>query len=207
MDAAFDVNKFKVCVWGPTLGGRVFPCSPGVRTQQEAELEALVREVRLCIRVGWPVWRMIRDNSYALEQVASLRASAGLRRQNRQLRTLFYLMQRLEGSVYLEFVLGDLNPADSPCRIDSECKGRMQDVCAGAADRHMALQSFPGVPSPVWVLGFPKVLRGAGCNLDAVALVLADPLSGFFLGTGPFEVLRLSLCGSEQISSEEPQYA
>ena len=52
VDATFDVDKFKVGVWGPTLGGRVFPCSPGVRTQQEAELEALVCGVRLCIRVG-----------------------------------------------------------------------------------------------------------------------------------------------------------
>ena len=93
VDAAFDVDKFKVGVWGPTLGGRVFPCSPRVRTQQEAELEALVRGVRLCIRVGWPVWRLIGDNSSALEQVASLRASAGLRRQNRHLRRLFYLIQ------------------------------------------------------------------------------------------------------------------
>ena len=107
MEAAFDVNKFKVGVWGLALGGRVFPCPPGVRTQQEAELKALVRGVRLCIRVGWSVWRLIRDNSSALEQVASLRASAGLRRQNRHLRKLFYLLQRLEGLVYLEFVPGD----------------------------------------------------------------------------------------------------
>ena len=63
VDAAVDVDRFKVGVWGPTLGGRVFPCSPGVRTQQEAEPEALVRGVRLCIRVGLPVWRLIGDNS------------------------------------------------------------------------------------------------------------------------------------------------
>ena len=55
VDVAFDVNKFKVVVWGPTLGSRVFPCSFGVWTQQDAELEALVRGVWLCIRVGWPV--------------------------------------------------------------------------------------------------------------------------------------------------------
>ena len=53
----------------------------------------------------------------------------------------------------------------------------MHDACAGAADRHVALQSFPGVPSPVWVLGFPKGRRGAAGNLDAVALGSADPLS------------------------------
>ena len=79
--------------------------------------------------------------------------------------------------MYLEFVPGDMNPADSLSRLDSECKGRMQDACARAADRHMALRSFPGVPSPAWVLGFPKGRRGAACNLDAVALGSADPLS------------------------------
>ena len=101
----------------------MFPCSPGVRTQQEAELEALILGVRLCIRVGCTVWRVIGHNSSALEQLASLRASAGLRRQNRHLQRFFYLLQRLEGSVYLEFVPGDVNPADSLSRVDSEWKG------------------------------------------------------------------------------------
>ena len=87
------------------------------------------------------------------------------------------MLQRLEGSVYLVFVPGDLNPADSLSRVDSDSKGQVHDACAGAADRHMALQSFPGVPSPVWVLGFPKGRRGAACNLDAVALGSAEPLS------------------------------
>ena len=126
---------------------------------------------------GWAGLCLIGDNSLALEQPASLRASAGLRRQNRHLRRLFYLLQRLEGSVYLEFVPGDLNPADSLSRIDAEWKGRMQHACAGAADRHVALQSFHGMPSPVWVLGFPKGCRGAACNLDAVAIGSAEPLS------------------------------
>ena len=123
VDAAFDVDRFKIGVRGPVVGGRVFPCSPGVCTQQEAELEALIRWVRLCIRVGWPVWRLIGDNSSALEQVASLRASAGLRRQNRHFRRLFFLLHRLEGSVYVEFVPRDLNPADSLSKVDSEWKG------------------------------------------------------------------------------------
>ena len=79
--------------------------------------------------------------------------------------------------MYLECVPGDLNPADSLSRIDSEWKGRMQDASAGAADRHVALQSFPGVPSPVWVLGFLEGRRGAACNLDAVALGSTEPLS------------------------------
>ena len=126
---------------------------------------------------GWAgLFGLIGDNSSALEQVASLRASAGQRRQNMHLRRLFYLLQRLEGSVYLEFVPGDLNPADSLSRVDSEWRGRVQDACTGAAERHVVLQSFPGVPSPVWLLGFPKGRRGAACNLDAVALGSAEPL-------------------------------
>ena len=90
MDAAYNVDHFKVGVWGPVLGGRGFPCSPGVCTQQEAELDALIRGVRLSINVGWPVWRLVGDNSSALEQVASLRVGAGVKRQNRHLRRLFY---------------------------------------------------------------------------------------------------------------------
>ena len=109
VDAAYDVDHFKVGVWGPVLGGRVFPCSPRVCTQQEEELEALIRGVRLCINVGWSVWRLVGDYSSALEQVASLRAGAGLKRQNRHLRRLFYLLQRLVSTVYLEFAPGDLN--------------------------------------------------------------------------------------------------
>ena len=49
------VDKFKVGMWGSSLGGRVFHCSPVVKTHQKAELEALVRGVHLCINVGWPV--------------------------------------------------------------------------------------------------------------------------------------------------------
>ena len=37
VDAAFDVDKFKVGIWGPVMGGKVFHCSPFVRTQEEAE--------------------------------------------------------------------------------------------------------------------------------------------------------------------------
>ena len=47
VDAAFDVDQFKIGVWGPALGGSVFKCSSFVATQQEAELEAGVRGVCL----------------------------------------------------------------------------------------------------------------------------------------------------------------
>ena len=85
MDAASDINLFKVGIWSPALGGRVFACSPFVARQQEAELAALARGVRLCFYVGWPVWRLIGDHESALAQVASLHARAVLSRQNRHL--------------------------------------------------------------------------------------------------------------------------
>ena len=37
----------------------VFKCSPWVETQQEAQLEALIRGVRLCERVGWSVFHVM----------------------------------------------------------------------------------------------------------------------------------------------------
>ena len=80
VDATHDVNRFKVGFWGTILGRRVFHCSPFVKTQQEAELEAIVRGVRPCINVGWLVWRLIRDNQSALGQVAAMRAGEGLKR-------------------------------------------------------------------------------------------------------------------------------
>ena len=37
INAAFDVHTYKVGLWGPAFGGRIFKCSSDVRTQQEAE--------------------------------------------------------------------------------------------------------------------------------------------------------------------------
>ena len=110
----------------------MFHCSPFVKTQQEAELEALVRGVRLCINVGWPVWRLAGGNESALSQVSALRARAGLKRLNRHLRRIFYLLERLEYSIYLEYVPGDLNPADCLSRVDSDWGGSVQTACQEA---------------------------------------------------------------------------
>ena len=136
------------------LWRRVFACSSFVATQQEVELEDLVRWVCLCVNVGWLVWRLVGDNASALAQVASLRAGAGLQRQNchpRHLRRLFYLMQRLEAIVCLEFVPEDLNLANCLSRVGSEWQGRVPLACEGAQVRRKALDSFEDVPSLVWV--------------------------------------------------------
>ena len=74
LDAAFDVDRYKVGMWAKSLGGRVFQCSPWVRNQQEAELEAMVRGVRICEHLGWPAFCLVGDNESVLEQVASFRA-------------------------------------------------------------------------------------------------------------------------------------
>ena len=95
-------------------------CSNWVLTQQEAELEAMIRGVRLFEHIGWPVFCLVGDNESALEQTASFRARSGLKRQNRHLRRVFYVWRRLQTTVYLSWVPGDLNPADPMSRIDSD---------------------------------------------------------------------------------------
>ena len=113
------------------LGGRVFHCSSFVKTQQEAGLEASVRCVRLCVNVGWPVWCLMGDNQLALGQVATMSAKASLKRQNRHLHRLFYLLQRLDGSVYSEYVPGDLNPIGCLSGMDFDWSGSIAFACAG----------------------------------------------------------------------------
>ena len=89
VDAALDIHTYKVGLWGPAFGGRVFKCSNGVRTQQEAELDGVIKGLRFIANVNWPVFRLVGDNAASLEQAAGMRASSGLHRHNRQLRRLF----------------------------------------------------------------------------------------------------------------------
>ena len=166
VDAAFDKDRYKVGLWSSSLGGRVFHCSSWVRTQQEAELEAMIRGVRICEKIGWPAFCLVGDNWAALEQVASFRARSGLKRQNRHLRRLFYVWRRLQSSVYLSWAPGDLNPADCFSRIDSDWRGDFSAAHQCALDRLTALQSYTGLPAPVWILGFPKGRSGAFRNLQ-----------------------------------------
>ena len=84
----------------------MFHCSPFVKTQQKAELEALVRGVRLCSNIGWPVWRVVGDSESALSYVSAVKAGARLKRQNKHLCRPFYLLRRLESSVYLSMSHG-----------------------------------------------------------------------------------------------------
>ena len=80
VDAAFDLDRFKVGLWGPALGGRVFRCGLEVLTQQEAELDSLVQGLNFIVNVGWPVFRMVGDNASSLGQLAGMRARSGLKR-------------------------------------------------------------------------------------------------------------------------------
>ena len=96
VDAAFDLDRFKVGLWGPALGGRVFRCGQEVLTQQEAELDSLVRGLSFIINVGWPVFRLVGDNASSIGQIAGMRARSGLKRHNRNLRRAFYLLQRCD---------------------------------------------------------------------------------------------------------------
>ena len=117
-----------------------------------------MRAVRLCIKVGWPVWRLVGDNESARSQVLAMRA--GLKRQNRHLHGLFHLLQRMESFVYLEYVPGDLNPADCLSRIDFDWGGSIAIAWREAQVRYKALEAYLDEPSPVWVLVFPKGVVG-----------------------------------------------
>ena len=85
VDAAYAINCYKVGIWALFLGGKIFKCSTWDKNQQEAELEALVRGVKLCDKIGWPVLLVVGDNWSALEQISSFRARSGIRRKKRHL--------------------------------------------------------------------------------------------------------------------------
>ena len=156
VDAAFDLDRFKVGLWGPALGGRVFRCGLEVLTQQEAELDSLVQGLNFIVNVGWPVFRMVGDNASSLGQLAGMRARSGLKRHNRNLRRAFYLLQRSASTVFLEWVPGDLNPADCFSRIDGDFGGDFAAAGLAAWDRFRSLQAFPALPCPVWFADLPK---------------------------------------------------
>ena len=82
VDATHHADRFKIGVWGLVLGGRLFHCCPFVKTQQEAKLGALMRGLRMCINVGWRVWRLVGGNESALSKMAGMRVGARLKRQD-----------------------------------------------------------------------------------------------------------------------------
>ena len=53
VDAAFDVHTYKVGMWGPAFGGKIFKCSSDVRTRQEAELDGIIKGVHFIVNVNW----------------------------------------------------------------------------------------------------------------------------------------------------------
>ena len=55
VDVFFDVNKYKVGVWGPTIGH-------GGLQGQEAEMEALVCGASPRSNMAWLVFHLVGDN-------------------------------------------------------------------------------------------------------------------------------------------------
>ena len=143
-------------LWGPALGGRVFRFGHEVLTQQEAELDSLVQGLSCIVNVGWPVFRLVGDNASSIGQMAGMRARSGLKRHNRNLRRTFYLLQRSDSTVFLEWVPGNLNPADCFSRIDGGFGGDFAAVGSAAWDRFRSLQAFLALPCPAWVANLPK---------------------------------------------------
>ena len=72
VDAAFDIDHFKVGLLHLVFGGRVFVRSSGVRTQPEDELDGIVKGIRFVVNVQWPVLRAVGDNAASLEQATRL---------------------------------------------------------------------------------------------------------------------------------------
>ena len=167
VDAVFDIHTYKVGLWGLAFGGRVFKCSNDVHTQQEAELDGVIKGVRFIVNVNWPVFRLVGDNAASLEQVVGMQASSGLHRHNRHLRRLFYLSLRAPPSTFLEWVPDDLNLAACFSRIDSDFGGSYAMAAASAWNRFQALLTFSYLLCPVWTLSFPKGRLGASRNLNS----------------------------------------
>ena len=98
-----------------------------------------------------------------------MRAFSGLHRHNWQLRRLFFLSLSAPppASTFLEWVPGDLNPADCFSRIDTDLGGSYAMAVASAWNRFQALLTFSDLPCPVWTLSFPKGRLGASRNLQS----------------------------------------
>ena len=77
------------------------------------------------------------------------------------------MWRQLQSTVYLSWVPGDLNPADPMSRIDSDWNGDWSVAEQAACDRFRALQAYNNLPTPVWVLGFPKGRKGAFRNMSS----------------------------------------
>ena len=133
----------------------MFHRSAGMKSQQDTELEALSNSVRL----RGPAYRLVGDNRCALCQVSSFRAGAGLCRQNRHLGRFFYMWGGLQATVYLDWIPGNLNPADCFSTKVLDWKGDFLCVSKSALDRMTTLDSYGGLPAHVWILGVPKDQR------------------------------------------------
>ena len=111
------------------------------------------------INVGWLAWRLVGDNESALSQIASLRARADLKRPNRHLRRLFYLLRQLCGTIYLEFVPGDLNLANCCWGIDSSGAAHLSKPVPAPKTVSGRRMRVTANPHRFGCWGFPKAGR------------------------------------------------
>ena len=131
-DAALDIIRYRG-------GGGVIPRLLGIRsqvippeqhTQQSAGLWVLVWLVRLAVQLGWCYVVLVTHSQVAACQLFSLRASTWLNRQQRLLRTLVLHLMQHHLVVVVRLVLGALQPADLPSRLDSNHQSSMQRACS-----------------------------------------------------------------------------
>ena len=81
---------FAAGLFGPGLGMRFWECGENVKSQQVAELFALIRGVKLAVALGWKVLHLVGDNTSSILQALGLKASVTLATQERLLRELVY---------------------------------------------------------------------------------------------------------------------
>ena len=68
---------------------------------------------------------------------------------------------------FLEWVRGDLNPADFFSRIDSVFGGSYAKAAASPWNQCQTLLTFPDLDCPLWALSFPKRRVGAWRHLNS----------------------------------------
>ena len=119
-------------------------------------MECLVKGGQFIMPVRWSIFKIAGDNVASVDEMAGLRAKTSLSRHICCLCWTVYLLHRAPASVFLEWVSGDLKPADCFSRIDADFGGDFGVANKPAWDHFTALQAFPQLPYSVWVIGFCK---------------------------------------------------
>ena len=123
VDAASQAHSFCYGIFGPAIGTRFGWCDGTIHNQQAAELFGLCAATRIAIHRGWKHLFLFGDNEASINQVLGLRASIGLKVQQRLLRGLSNLWARTGIQVWVYWLPSEYMPADPISRLFSLHKG------------------------------------------------------------------------------------